>query len=334
MAIGQETILDTLMKSSGTDIRTFLRSEVVNLDALIPALVKMFENTRNKSLEHLLEINDVIISIYGTAMEYVDKNLEIYGISKSVWSDSWTCAPEMIEALQRMLDISISAVRSYRSSHDSNNMDTDDFDPKEKLKEQVVRIADYVLNAYHERMNIPNIVDMGDSKKLRDAYSAYQPKIIQELVFLGKLDAAFHLCEKYRDFATLVDLTLKDTDKKKRIDDYVSRFQNDFSFVLFRHYLEKGMQKELLTQPDEYNGLVESFLSDVKYPLLSFLHHVRMHRFGDANKNADAFYESENVISKKELALALGKLSYLATNETQQMSVVSRMNGMFLSWMD
>ncbi len=114
---------------------------------------------------------------------------------------------------------------------------------------------------------------------------------------------AFLIAEKYQHFPILVNLTLNASDKESRTRDYVHRFQSDFSSVFFKALLDRGLQQELMSQPDEYNDLLESFLATQDQHWLACLHQLRVGKYSEAHSEGSKYSETEETLSKKKVII-------------------------------
>lgn len=57
---------------------------------------------------------------------------------------------------------------------------------------------------------------------------------------IDRVDKAYALAERFRDFPTLVYLCESSPDGQIRIQGYIERFGSDFAFELYEWFIERG----------------------------------------------------------------------------------------------
>lgn len=130
----------------------------------------------------------------------------------------------------------------------------------------------------------------------------------------GLEDDAFALTEKFRDFETLVTLTLNDASCDYRIESYMERFGEPFAFTLFRTYYSKGQLQELMKQEEKQPAYLYEFLKTEGLGYLAWLQDIKNDRYLDASKSLYSIADSETMLKKQSLSYSLAKLSFLEAN--------------------
>jgi hypothetical protein len=54
-------------------------------------------------------------------------------------------------------------------------------------------------------------------------------------------EEAFSIAENFKDYPTLVQLSLKTSNSHQRTKAYISKFGYDFAVVFYQHLLDKGI---------------------------------------------------------------------------------------------
>jgi nuclear pore complex protein Nup133 len=236
--------------------------------------------------------------------------------------DSWTSSTDLASTIQSQIEMTCEVLESLKNEVKlyDNDMDDDDVTDKPKAVyqsclDQLPQLVDVLLGALKERQIY--LRKGGETRRTQlktttNFYSEIQPKLIETLVKYGKTVDAFQLAEKYKDFHSLVDLTLESSDQYDRIKEYTNAYQEAFAHVLYEAYYRKGMRKELLDQTDEFGGLLQSYLDKKNVPGLSWIHNINMNDFDHASMNLLKSASDEVSADKKRIALSLAKLSYVA----------------------
>lgn len=120
------------------------------------------------------------------------------------------------------------------------------------------------------------------------------------------------LSEKYRDFQSLVDLTLAAADCHDRIREYTGLYEKAFAHVLCETYYQRGERRALMDQPDEFDEWLRQFLETRGLPVLAWIHHVKLKDYGKAALDLMKVAAEERSVDKRKIALSLAKLSYAA----------------------
>ncbi|RUO96661.1 hypothetical protein BC936DRAFT_141655 [Jimgerdemannia flammicorona] len=115
------------------------------------------------------------------------------------------------------------------------------------LKDQLCDIADVLLKAFVERKGFLELTSttaqqQRELRALEERYHDVRPKVIKPLVPIGRTESAFQLAEQFGDFKSLVELSsgLAQAPSRARIQYYIGKFREEFAYVLFAWYIEKG----------------------------------------------------------------------------------------------
>ncbi|KAJ3092739.1 hypothetical protein HK102_003614 [Quaeritorhiza haematococci] len=191
---------------------------------------------------------------------------------------------------------------------------------RDMMKTQLCHLTDILLGTFEERIrflasaNKTAVVER-EVQTLQGQFNVARPRFILPLVPLGRRDDAFRLAEKYQDFETLVELSLRESPEEQadRLRYYIEKFQGDFANVLYRTYLRKGSLRKLFEQPESYDDMVNSFLSDAKIPWLSWIQDIRSELYENASNKLWDTAKTEASVARQKTAFNLSKLSFLAS---------------------
>jgi nuclear pore complex protein Nup133 len=235
--------------------------------------------------------------------------------------DTWTSSTDLASAIQCQIEMTCEVLETMKHEVKLYDNDMDDDDATDKPKavyqsclDQLPQLVDVLLGALKERqlyLSKAGEPRRAQLKTTTNFYSEIQPKFIDMLVKYGKTLDAFQLAEKYKDFQSLVDLTLESSDQYDRIKEYTHAYQEAFAHVLYETYYRKGMRKELLDQPDEFGTLLHSYLDKRNVPGLAWIHEIYMNQFDHASMNLLKSASDETSVDKKKIALSLAKLCHV-----------------------
>lgn len=332
-------------------IKDFFEHQLAHLDVFIGFVVQRVLN-RAQSLSdgdarlEIFELNKIVLLSVPTALEYRRKNAERYCLLDDVLFEPWTATESIVIALYSLFDTNSKLVQGSGSLYpaireedvdDAVLIDLDDPTPHEinsKLTSQLCELADTVMNAFHERISLLKSVKPIDEQRLtafKEQYEAVQPMIIKSLVSLGRPDQAFRLSEKYKEFQSLVDLCLENENKNSRIREYVHRFGQDFTAVLYGTYYKRGQYRDLLDQPAEYREHLDAYLQEADIPFLSWIQDISTGKLDRASATLWKVAEQCEMRESQTLALSLSKLASIescdnidAFFESQEASAFSR----------
>jgi hypothetical protein len=173
------------------------------------------------------------------------------------------------------------------------------------LRQHLCDIADHLLGAYNDRIyylkSLKSPEALLELQNLEQTSKMLHSKSIMPLVQYGRKTSAYILAEKYRDFQILVDLALQDAQKESRLDDYIQRFQEEFTQVLFTTYYQRGLFLDLMQQKEEYQGYLDRWLEQAQVPWLAWIQDVNAGRFDQAFNNLLLVVNAEQSIDKKKV---------------------------------
>lgn len=144
----------------------------------------------------------------------------------------------------------------------------------------------------------------------------------QVLCEQGMNEQSLEITEFYHDFSALVE-TLDTLDRESSqilYQEYFAKFQEEFAFALYKHYIERKNLSDLFYRfPDREELLVNFFKQNSQYGNISWIQHI-LHK--DYSTAAMTLYDiSENeknsgkAIGITQLHLNIAKLSTIAANE-------------------
>jgi hypothetical protein len=304
-------------------IKTFFRSyasEVADLMEWIQSPIRrqLPANYREDYALLVHESSKLFTIIYSQALEYREENVLRYGLGEGPVSDPWIASTQCLSILQSQYEL-IEAVLSkfpditqqYSQSMTMDTDETSDFSGfpdklQSALRQHLCDMADHLLGAYRDRIYYLKSLQSPESllelQNLEQKSRMLQSKLIMPLVQYGRKTSAYLLAEKYRDFQILVDLSLQDAHKESRIDDYIHRFQEEFTQVLFTTYYQRGMYLDLMQQKAEYQDHLDRFLEQAQLPWLAWIQDVNAGRFDQAFNNLLLVVSAEQSIDKKKVS--------------------------------
>ncbi|KZV71677.1 hypothetical protein PENSPDRAFT_650535 [Peniophora sp. CONT] len=292
-------------------VRAFFRSHVAELHRL-PAFVEA-EARRNPAV--LADANDVVLTIYESALRYREANGALYGLSPDDLPspEPWTSSDELLNALHPLWEATRRRATSSASSAE---------DP---LAAHVPRLAVILLGAASGRPQRAGLMK-GVSA---DAYTA--------LKALGREDAAFALAERHLDFPGLAALCLAHFDPGHgdnkgvaafplsanphldRIREYMSRWREPFGDALFSWCIEHGELRVLfaLEREEGYASDVDAFFGRCgeRYESVRWVHELGRGRWAAAAGCLLDGAGKEGEVSGRQLMLSLGKLASIANQQ-------------------
>jgi nuclear pore complex protein Nup133 len=267
------------------------------------------------------ESSKLITIIYSQALEYRDENAARYELGSGPVSNPWLASTQCLSILQSQCELIETVLSKFpditQQQSQSMTMDTDDtsdlsgFPDKlqSALRQHLCDMADHLLGAYRDRIyylkSLQSPEALLELQSLEQTSKMLQSKLIMPLVQYGRKTSAYFLAEKYRDFQILVDLTLQDVHKESRIDDYIHRFQEEFTQVLFTTYYQREMYLELMQQKVEYQDYIDRFLEQAQLPWLAWIQDVNAGRFDQAFNNLLLVVNAEQIIEKKKVCVVV-----------------------------
>ncbi|KAJ5070858.1 nuclear pore complex protein nup133 [Anaeramoeba ignava] len=109
-------------------------------------------------------------------------------------------------------------------------------------------ISDHYLSQFPKLFNSPKM-------------DLIRKNIIQNMINFKQYTTAFHLCEKYFEFDTLI-LLCHQLNKVDKIDKFAEKFEKyNFADHLFKYYIDTKQETKLLTLPSKYNLKLKNYLA-------------------------------------------------------------------------
>ncbi|BFZ59857.1 hypothetical protein YB2330_000878 [Saitoella coloradoensis] len=273
----------------------------------------------------VLEANDIILSALGAARQIRQERVMKYGLGdlKSIYENSlrpWTSTPDILNSLQLQFTLTEHQLQGLKRPSR-----TDDRKQKTGIYEEMIKQLDALVdllcfafseNVQWERKSGNKNVAEGCNKQYLDKRGSW----ILSLVKHGLHEKAYTIAERYEDYRTLVEICLEhqeageETQERvmNRLKWYLGRYHEDFAFVLYRYYVEKGQIKTLLTSFPEHVNMLSQFLDNEKYDRISWMHDVNLGNFNSASARLHRFATTnEDVLRNKKIELSLSKLALL-----------------------
>lgn len=140
-------------------------------------------------------------------------------------------------------------------------------------------------------------------------------------VSIDRVNIAYDLAERYRDFRSLVQLCNDPrTGSPLRVQFYIERYREDFAFALYTWYREQNRPFDLISQDQVYWPYLSKYLDQSELKRLSWLQSIAERKY---EKAADALLEEasrETRLAEQKVCLSryIGffRMLYDTTDET------------------
>ncbi|EPX75261.1 nucleoporin Nup132 [Schizosaccharomyces octosporus yFS286] len=270
----------------------------------------------------ILESNEIILAILSSALSYRVDTQGIYDISAGSFEKKvpWTSTPDVLTALTRQFELTKSALFQFQQGERDCGTELPSKD-KDVIKNallnmqvQLVVLTEVCFNAYAERLSWlrENEGDGILEKELEEAFAVNRKFWIQTLFDIGQGKNALRVAEKYRDYRSVVELCYQFFTKKeldKQIEGYLLKFGQEFAFILYDFYVEKGMSVELLNNDKHESNFLTEYFNYRGYNEVSWMHDMRKKNYELASHRLlQLANKKQNMIEKKEIELSLGKI--------------------------
>ncbi|ORY72608.1 methyltransferase type 11 [Leucosporidium creatinivorum] len=321
-------------------LRTFFRTKVASLGAVVEQVsrsAKAFISDSTQSSDSrsivLQEANHVLITVYTAVARHRRDTATHYGLDPSVLpTEPWSSRPIILDGLQwhfestdallrervRDFGTSLEEEQAKFGALDLSNQQT----MQGELKKQMASLAEFVFSAFEERILYLHTSTEGlnspDTRSLTERYLTLRSRFLRTLVTVGKVNQAYELAERHRDFRALVELcNHPQHGSLQRIQFFMDKYREEFAFSLYQFYIEKDQLRVLLEQDDAYRPLLTSFLDSTDNPHISWINDIAIGRFGNATDALVGEAVKEQSLAQKKLMLSLGKLSQVAQSSKE-----------------
>ncbi|KAG0251050.1 hypothetical protein BG011_007880 [Mortierella polycephala] len=324
--------------SSEDPISILMKYHVDALAELIYALQlsvgKLHTLPLGQQAELTRDVNKIIILSLRSAWSYRKQNVASYALQSSSSIEPWTASEQMVKALTDQYKRTLATCRA-NLEQSAGTMDVDDqigvdalADITFELKDQLCDLADATLQAHSEHLQYLEGLPQSSVHNIAisaavDTYDEAKVQLLTPLVELKKTQSAVQLAERYKDFITLVKLSVG---HEKKISNYIAKYQQEYANALFMWYHDNDQLPTLLEQGDKYSDLFTVFLDNRSIcGEIAWLHDIKIKRFAEASERVqeNAFLEAN--IDRRRTMFSLSKLLFLAGLPRTDIDVESSM---------
>ncbi len=305
------SLLSSLVPLSSTDpIRIFFQTGLDTVEAVVSKghQASMMAAAALDSLplsKVIIEANEIILAILIGATRYREQlaNVHVAG------GDYWTSESHILESITVQFDITRTLVSGLKDGEES-----------EALRDQLVGYAGLLCLLYEERMSC--LVNREMHAAMQTKYQLLRSDWLKRLVEIGRVDRAFEIAERYKDFQSLVEIchnqgeTASDEETLNkvvsRLEWYMHTFKYPFAQVLWEYYISRRQFWNLLHQFPSYREYLTQFFEDGRYPHIAWMNDVILKDYKNAGQTLMKVQEPR--IEKRKIQLSIAKLSLLVND--------------------
>jgi len=302
-----------------TDQDHFYR-EISRIDDIVSSLVGVVRfsvrsDCPREVLSTIQSVNIVVLTLLKECLAARNKRMTEFMVTTQREFLPWTSTkrPLLLELVRLTLEQGLVAAEEHSQ--------------KVALYQQVVQLADTVLDGYSAQMD--SLKEWPD--KLADVERSLardRSMLVGQLVDRKVYEEAASLAEKYKDWDMLVRIC-EETNNKEKLEQYMDQFSNtSFSSHVFSWYVKEGKQNRLLSLPKAgRTPELASFLTT--HSNISWLHDIHTENYTTASLTlSDMALKEGDILARKKTQLSLAKLTALACEDSetraQQLAVVEQ----------
>ncbi|CAG8478375.1 12461_t:CDS:10, partial [Acaulospora colombiana] len=247
---------------------------------------------------------------------------DLYAITTNDSKGSWTFQSELLKVLHQQFEDTDAAIKSYQLQASnkgsylikkSENVQQRQAPNIDKLKDQLVGLADLLFGITVQRLYSDDIMEKSHAKNYREQWT----EILRKLVLHGNGMGlrALELSETYEDYKSLVVLVMEsNSETDELIEVYMKKYKEKFAYMLYEWYLKQERYAELLSQPHaiEHKEWLQSFLNERNLRGISWIHDINMCEYDEASIKTRQLTLKEKRIEDVKTLLSISKLTYLA----------------------
>ncbi|KAF9435504.1 hypothetical protein BGZ76_006163 [Entomortierella beljakovae] len=312
------------MNTSEDHISFFMKYHVDDLSSLLSNLEKGQRNLKlisdGQKAELNRDINKITVLSLRSAWNYRKQNITNYALQDSSSLEPWTASKSIIKALTALYMTTLSICKKHPNL-ESGDMEPDgDSSLGSELQDQLCDLADVTLQAHSERLQYLEGLPLSSENNISIAaavndYDVAKSELLTPLVELKKTLPAIQLSQRYKDFTTLVKLSI---DQERQITSYLSKYQQEFANALFQWYYDNDQVSKLLEVGEKNSDLFTAFLDNRDYGEISWLHDIKIRRFVEASQRVQDGAVLETDVNRRRTMFSLSKLLFLAGVSQQE----------------
>jgi len=283
--------------------------EISRVDELLENFVTGLQLTARSStarelVENIISVNTVVLTLLKAVLNNRNNSLKEFncqGFASGLEYLPWTSMRR--PQLSGLFKLAVThGLKSAESASD-----------KARLNQQVVELADYILDGYRTQLN-----SLTGEKKgaLMLQFEREREQLVTPLLDLKLYDQAASLAEQYHEFGALVRIC-EETENKDKLEEYIHKYsEHNFSEFVFSWYVKEGKQSRLLAATGRSKELGR-FLSG--HSDISWLHDIHTENLGNAASTLTDIAKAEtDILARKKIELSLAKLSLLGADHEDQ----------------
>lgn len=290
--------------------------EVTRVDEIFWTLVEMGEERfkkdvgqSNDSLNFILSITDVIISVFTEVLQYRKSNGSLYESESliNLYFVPWSSDEHVSgirEPLLKLFDLLVQSSGIEPPFHDLS-----DEKKYTLVGRKIFDLVDIILDSYQSQLAF---MDKSNAKYalVKNAFQESRAKCLIPLMRLKQYDQAALLAEKYHDFDVLIRIC-EELNSQEQLQQYIQQFASDgFSEYLFEWYLKEGKQGKMMSTVSNNYKLGDFLLN---HESLNWLHQIHLEEFSEASKTLKRLATMEQQYSeRKKTLLSIGKLALIS----------------------
>ncbi|XP_074646097.1 nuclear pore complex protein Nup133-like isoform X2 [Tubulanus polymorphus] len=258
-------------------------------------------------------INSIIISMLHEAIDYRESKSTCYQctfLENPPEYIAWT-ATTGSTGLRTLLR------KQYDVIFERGFIETHDVSSRRTLLQQVLDIADIILNGYKQQLeSLKPTNKQLEIQNLENTYERERKKLILPLLEMKEYERAVSLAEKYHEFEVLIRVC-EETDRQDRLQLYMEQYESqDFAEFAMKWFVEAGKCSKVLKLPISQRAALGRFFDQEENKSISWLYDIDAGNFSQAQTTLKdlALNESRSVAKKKTL-LSLSKLAALAADD-------------------
>lgn len=315
----EQTLSPESYVSDELTARDIFYREVSTVHNFLPTLVNnacevtQSERPIQQVAHYIMQVNAILLNVLHEVLKYRQHNAKQFIPTR--------CSSSMSEYLPWTAAVGKHGLRNclttmYNLSLKHGLTGTNDSAVRNELYEQLVSFIDLILDG--RKCHLKSVRGTEKFEILLKQYETDRMNLIQPLIKEEQYDSAAMLAEKYRDFASLIQIC-ELTNNKNRLDGYIEKFSaEDFVGFLFSWYVKDGRQGQLV-EKCRRGSSVELSEKLAEHPTLSWVQSALTDdlRFAATTLHSLAIQENELVTRKKSM-LSLAKLALLASDDPQK----------------
>ncbi|KAF9547897.1 hypothetical protein EC957_007624 [Mortierella hygrophila] len=307
-------------RSTEDPVANFMKYHVNELGALLSSLQTSVAKTQESHRAILVrDINKILIASLRSAWNFRRLNVGKYALQDRSTLEPWTGTENIIDTLTKQYSATSNlcavAPGQNGTSMDVDKVSSESLTPLEhELRDQLYDLADLTLQARSEHLHYLEGLPTSTESNIRiasavTAYDDAKTALLGPLADLDKAQRVIQLAQKYKDFATLVQLT---SDDEEVINGYIAKYQQEFANALFQWYIDTDQMTKLLEQSEQNGDLFTDFIDNHDCCDFGWLHDIKIKRFGEGSRRLQEAAARENYLDRRMTMASLSKLLFLA----------------------